>query len=580
MGFGIFALGMSVALVVQLLVGQGEIRPHGAVASTSDVCSQLGVSQLKAGGNAVDAAITTMLCMGITHPQYAGIGGGGLMVIHDHKSQEPEHQTHMLDFRETMPANYPIAEVKGSYSNEREISSTVVGGRAVGVPGEVKGMAEAHARFGHLHWSQLFAPIIAMARDGFHYSPTFHLDMKRRQRHMREAEKTSGGVSMIKEFFRELNSSGADGRVRRPRLAQTLESIARNGPDAFYTGPIADSIVKAVNGNGGAMSLEDLKSYAVLEREPLKESIGEYTVETFPAPASGAYLLRLLAELADLKRKKGWDAQDPEFFADFARVQQRAFACRSGLGDPGTDSSSPVKTHEANMLRKDEKTGTLSSLSQLCHGSKGDEIEKKGTSHIAVVDSNELMVSVSTSMNWWFGGLLVTETGILLNSHMADFDWSSEAGANAPQPGNRPLSGMSPTVVYHSERPCLKRFAIGGVNATKITAGVAQVTANLILFDQSGPDALAAPRLFCDTRHCQFQNDPRQWAKGKSAANYIKAIREAVPDGVEVELLEETTEATPANQQCNVVALAGHFGNGTRPEAFTDKYLDWGGESY
>ncbi|XP_067666065.1 glutathione hydrolase 1 proenzyme-like [Haliotis asinina] len=492
----VFAVAVTVSLILTIYLGPPQIGEHAAVASDVGVCSDMGLVILKKGGNAVDAAVTTLLCLGVVNSHSSGLGGGGFMLVYDHKIK----QSTAYDFRETSPR-----AAKDSLFPTRE--STMSGGKAVAVPGELRGLEMAHKDFGKLTWSEVVLPAADLARKGFNVTRDLADVLKNKFK----VDDFKG--TLLGQLYVRNNQFVTQGTfIVRPDLAKTLDAIAEKGADEFYKGEIAKSIVKAVKDRGGVMTMADMANYQVIKRQVLTTSFRGSTVVTLPAPTSGPILLLML----NMMERFNWtqaNISDASTYHDMIEIFKYAYAHQGLLGDP--DFVPNMRNTSLNIIAKkyaielanlvDNDTHPISHY----HPLYAPEVNK-GTTHLSVVDTSELMVSVTSTINDIFGSKVTTTTGILLNNEMSDFSFPNFTRVkdlppnknNFLEPGEpkRPLSSMVPTVIYHPGYPCALRMAIGGSNGSRIIAGVAETIANVLAFGM-GRDivrAIESPRIYDD----------------------------------------------------------------------------------
>lgn len=473
---------------------QGE---SGAVASEHILASRAGVAILERGGNAVDAAVATAFAVCVVNPTSCGIGGGGFMVIHLAESG----RTVALDYRETAPA----AASRDLFVRDGQVVANLSlrGGLAVGVPGEVRGMAEALREHGTLSLSQALAPAIRLAKGGFPVGA--HLASAIAEHH----EAIAAVPALARNLLRQDGSPKREGdKLAFPELGRTLERIGAEGADAFYQGEIAKEIVASVQAAGGLLTREDLADYRPQWREPLALEFAGATVFTMPPPSSAGVALHVLGvlrgdDLAGLGR-------DSAAYAHLlVEAMKHGFADRARVyGDPAAGEV-PV----ARLLAP-ETLGAVRSkivadavLAAPDYGvfaarAATPVADDSGTSHLSVMDRHGNAVACTTTINTAFGAMLVAgETGILLNNEMDDF--SARPGvpntfgligaeANAIAPGKRPLSSMAPTVVV---RDGVAQLAAGGSGGPRILSATLQVVLNAIAFELPAADAVRAPRL-------------------------------------------------------------------------------------
>ncbi|XP_028402412.1 glutathione hydrolase 1 proenzyme-like [Dendronephthya gigantea] len=478
----IFALAVTVALIVDIYTGDHNVG-HGVVSSDSAQCSMIGESILKKGGSAVDAAIATTLCVGVVCPESSGIGGGGFMLV-----QSPEGVVKVIDFREVAPA----ASTKDMFGKDKKTSLS--GGLAVAVPGQVLGLEKAHEMFGKLKWKELFNPAIALARNGFKIHNTT-------EKWLKDEIISDDLEEIVKRFFRFTTNI-----TKRPKLADTLQVIADQGSSGFYSGAVAESIVNTVIKNKGILTLDDLKSYTVETRQPLSSNYQDYRLFTAGPPASGAVLLSALNILEGFNLTAA-NSNDTIVYHYIVETLKFVYAQRSHLADPGfvkmrniTDVM--LSKEEANMLR-DRINISKTETDPSYYGPFFDSPPNKGTSHVAVIDRKGGIVTVTSTINGPFGSKLYTPTGIVLNNEMDDFSRPhvsnfygvSPSKANYIEPGKRPLSSITPVIALYKPDLCGRQVVLGASGGSRITSAIIQVLLNKLTFDRSLKEAIEWPRL-------------------------------------------------------------------------------------
>lgn len=476
---------------------QPVLAPHGMVASQEWRATQIGVTVLERGGNAVDAAVAVAFALAVTHPRAGNIGGGGFMLVH----LAERNETVAIDYRETAPA----AIARDSFlddTGEADPQKSRDTGLAVGVPGTVAGLAlalEEHGS-GRFTLAQLLDPAIHLARNGIIVDEDLADSLPSGQ--LRLVRWPSSRRIFLKPDGEALERGD---RLVQTDLANTLEAIAKHGPAAFYEGPIADKIAEAVRAAGGVMTSEDLRRYRPREREPVRGSYRGYDILSMPPPSSGgAHLVQLLNILEGFPLGElGAGAADTLHL--LIEAMKLAYADRAEfLGDPdwvkvplkGLTS----KAYAAALRDRIDRERARPSADIR----PGDPLAHEGdnTTHFSIVDRFGNAVSNTTTLNFSYGlGLVADGTGVLLNNQLDDF--SAKPGtpnayglvggeANAPQPGKRPLSSMSPTIVLKDGKPFLVTGSPGG---SRIITTVLQVISNVIDHDMSIAEAVAAPRL-------------------------------------------------------------------------------------
>ena len=458
----------------------------GAVASPDRYGALAAEEILKAGGNAVDAAVATAFALAVTYPEAGNLGGGGFMTL------LVDGKPYFLDYRETAPAA-ARAEMFLGADGEPVADLSQYGNLAVGTPGTVRGMAMAHKRFGKLPWAQVLAPAIGYARDGFLVTPQLIgiLDGSRAPLAKTNFETHFGGLKAGELF-------------RQPALAEVLTRIAKGGDKAFYQGQTADLIVAQMARGPvkGLITKADLAAYKAVWRAPLQATWRGYDVITAPPPSSGGIALM---QLLLIKQAAGTLFADvplnsPHYIHLVAEIEKRVFADRAEyLGDPDF-----VKVPVDALIAPDylaRRAGEIDPEKPSPTPSVKPGLERPQTTHFSIVDRWGNAVSSTYTINGWFGaGVVVEGAGFLLNNEMDDF--SAKPGApnmfgvvggeaNAIAPGKRPLSSMTPTILTHNGQVAM---VIGTPGGSRIFTSVFQVLADVYDHGLSLADAQTAQR--------------------------------------------------------------------------------------
>jgi len=428
------------------------------VAAANPLATEAGYEVIRAGGNAIDAAIAVQLVLGLVEPQSSGLGGGAFLLYHDARTR----RITAFDGRETAPAAAKPDRFLDAAGKPLAFYDAVVGGRSVGVPGTVRLLEAVHRRHGRLPWPRLFQRAITLAEEGFAISPRLNTLV---------AAETHWGQDRAHDYF-----VGADGkarpvgeRLRNPAYARTLRALAAQGAKAFYAGAIAEDIVRTVTQarNPGDMTLDDLARYAVEMREPVCGGYRSYRVCGMPLPSSGGTtVLQVLAmlepyDIASMGAASFWSVH----FA--SEAERLAYADRSVyMADPGFFQPPPGLLdrdylHARSLLISVNRSLGVATPGDPAHRAarapalawgRDAAAEFPSTSHVAIVDRDGNAVSMTTTIEDGFGSRLMTEGGFLLNNELTDFSFApTEAGkavANRVEGGKRPRSSMSPTIVY------------------------------------------------------------------------------------------------------------------------------------
>ena len=473
------------------------VAKHGMVASQEKRATRVGVEILKAGGNAVDAAVATGFALAVTHPQAGNIGGGGFMLVH----LASRNETVAIDYRETAPAAMTrdlFLDEKGEADPKKSRDSAL----GVGVPGTVAGLALAHEKYGSGKFtlSDLIAPAIRLAREGFEVDDELADTLPRAQ--LRLARWPASAKIFLERDGTALTRGD---RLVQSDLASSLEAIAARGPRAFYEGPLADKIAAGVRANGGIMTADDLKNYQAIVRSVVRGSYRGYAIASMPPPSSGGvHLIQILNILEGFPLRE-LGAGSAAAYHLMIEAMKRAYADRAQfLGDPAFATvpvAGLISKRYAAELRKTIDPERARPSQEIRAGNPPPH-EGDNTTHFSVVDSEGNAVANTTTLNFFYGlGLVAEGTGILLNNELDDF--AAKAGApnafglvgseaNAPGPGKRPLSSMSPTIVFRDGRVFLVTGTHGG---SRIITMVAQVILNMVDHQMNIAEAVAAPRI-------------------------------------------------------------------------------------
>ncbi|HEX4601696.1 MAG TPA: gamma-glutamyltransferase [Gemmatimonadales bacterium] len=462
---------------------------HGMVVTSHPLASEVGVAILQRGGNAVDAAVAVGFALAVVHPVAGNIGGGGFMVI-----RMRSDTVRALDFREVAPSRATpdmYVDTAGSVTG-----ASLTGHLAVGVPGSVAGLFEAHHKFGSLPWKDLLAPAITLAREGF------ALDAARSHQIALGAERLGRFPASQAQFLVNGAAPPPGAHLVQPDLARTLTLIADSGPSVFYHGAIADLIVQEMQRGGGLITKEDLAGYRAKWRTPLQIAYEGYAIYTMPPPSGGGVTL---AEL--LNTMEGYRPLAP--FGSAALMHQQAEAMRRAYTDRNTYLGDPdfVTMPLARLLSK-SYAAELRAAIDPGHATPtrpvaGPRAEGPETTHYSIVDAEGNAVSCTTTLNNDFGSAVtVAGGGFLLNDEMDDFTTAPgrpnlfglvQGAANAIAPGKRMLSAMTPSIVLDPAGGVV--LVLGSPGGSRIPTAVYQVVTDVIDQDMPLADAIAAPRL-------------------------------------------------------------------------------------
>jgi len=474
----------------------------GMVVSANPLASEAGISMLRKGGNAVDAAVATAMTISVVEPFSAGIGGGGFLLM-----SSSTGEINALDFRERAP----LKATKNMYLDAQgkvRLNLSVNGYLAVATPGTVAGLYEVHHRYGKLPWQEVMKPAIALAQDGFVISQAVTWRSIQVLEPRKQALLDNPAARQIFTHDGELYQPGE--RLVQRDLARTLREIAKN-PQSFYTGNIAQAIATDMAKNGGLITLDDLKAYKPIWRTPICGNFRTSKVCSMPPPSSGGvHLLQILNIIGDTDLKSlGWHSADALHL--MVEAMKIAFADRSEyLGDPDfvkvpvQQLLSPAYTKkrraEISMSLARPSVEVKPGLGQSSPLLKSKESLE--TTHLNVVDEQRNAVSLTFTVNNGFGsGVVVPGIGMLLNDEMDDFAAAPGVPnvfgliggeANAIAPRKTPLSSMTPTIVTENGR---LRLATGAPGGSTIITQVLQIVLNVLEYKMNAGEAVSVPRI-------------------------------------------------------------------------------------
>ncbi len=499
--------------------GEEPVRArHGMVVSVHRLASDAGLQVLKDGGNAVDAAVATGFALAVVHPVAGNLGGGGFMLIRDHTGK-----TTFIDYREKAP----LAASEGMYMDPRgnvDGEASVLGYRSIATPGSVAGLVYAERKYGKLGLKRAMTAAIGLARNGFVLTAP-------EARELTDAD--LGKFADSKRIFqRDGNFYMAGETFRQPELAETLERIAAD-PEEFYHGKMARQLVEDLKKGGALLTLDDLKQYAVVEREPVISTFHNYTVISAPPPSSGGLALEeALNILEGYDLKKLGDRSAAAMHLE-TEAWRRAFMDRSDyLGDPdynqiptaaltGKDYAAAwrrtIEPEQASPSATLARPAGFLPAAAKTAGRRG--AESPDTTHYSVVDGEGNAVAVTTTLNNGFGSHVTSGSlGLLLNDEMDDFAAKPGAAnmfglvqgpANAIAPGKRPLSSMTPTIVLEDGK---LRYVLGSPGGGRIISTVGNIFLSLAEGGLNIQEAVDAPRF-----HHQYLPDILYLEPGFSA---------------------------------------------------------------
>ena len=492
------------------------------VATANPEASKAGYDVLKAGGSAIDALVAVQMVLGLVEPQSSGLGGGAFVVYYDAANQKLT----TFDGRETAPQEATPELFQDENGEPLSFYDAVVGGRSVGTPGTVKLMGELHDRYGTMPWEDLLAPATKLAQEGFIVSPRLADAIKGSEERLARYPET-------KAYFFNLDGTPleAGSRLQNAQYYETLRFLATYGADEFYTGQIAKKIVSQVRGaldNPGVLSEQDFLSYRVKERAPVCLPYKEYDICGMGPPSSGALTVGQILGITEQFDLAALGPNSPEAWQIIGDASRLAFADR-GRYIADTDFvpmpqgllDKPYLAERAKLITKGKALESVKAGEpEWRHPIKQANdiaIELPSTSHISIVDKDGNAVSVTTTIENGFGSNLMSN-GFLLNNELTDFSFKSHQDgfpiANRLEPGKRPRSSMSPTIVMKDNKPYL---VVGSPGGSRIIGYVAKTLIAHLEWGMDIQEAITLPNML--NRFGTYDLE-----KGTEAETYAKAL--------------------------------------------------------
>lgn len=483
------------------------------VSSANPLASEAGLKILEKGGNAIDAAIAIQMVLNVVEPQSSGIGGGALLLYYD----KEEGRVLAFDGRETAPAQADENLFLDEEGDPLSMREAIIGGQSVAVPGLLKMVEEVHGEYGKLPWKELFTPAIEIATNGFPISHRLH--------HLIEKTPRLKTFTLPKEYLFTQGKPKPIGEIlKNPKFAETLRLIAEQGSDPFYRGEIAQHIVHSVQNapvSPGLLSLEDLANYRPRKRAPLQTSYRNFTIYGFPPPSSGGIVIAQMLTMLEDYDLSAYDLGAPPFINLFCAASRLAYADRNYyIADPDFFPVPTQRLLDRSYLQ--ERGATLMALSEVSQGSfPGEGVdccppllisvapEFSSTSQICVVDAEGNAVSMTTSIENAFGSTLMVG-GFFLNNQLTDFslvpEQEGKKAANRIEPGKRPMSSMSPTLVFHKgDNKFL--LTVGSAGGAPIIDYVAQILFGVLDFHLNIQEAIDFPNYTSLKKAIELEQD-------------------------------------------------------------------------
>ncbi|XP_029288120.1 glutathione hydrolase 7-like isoform X2 [Cottoperca gobio] len=458
-----FAIGVTIALILCINLGGSLVFVNGAVVSDHERCTLLSQRVLHDGGSSVDAAITAALCLGVVHPHVSGVGGGGVMLVHDIQKNE----TRVISFQGTAPTTLKEEMLQ----NVLELKA----GLQVGVPGLLRGLHHAHSLYGSLSWEDVVARAAAVAKEGFNVS--LGLD----------------GHALLPGSYLKMSS-----------LARVLEAGLSN----FYDGIFSQEIEDEVQANGGVLSRADISDYSVQVEQPVEGLYDEFVIQVPPPPSTGAALISAL-NILDYLHFNGNNNIDNQTHHWVAEV------LKGGLGEPKSSVTellfNVLSKTQAEVLRQRINSSHTSPADSIVHSLQTERMAGK----VVVMGPDDLIVSVASSLGTLFGSRIITQSGVVLNSLILNFSWPNKTRSqlltsqkNRVQPGKRPLSPLMPTIVVPAWHKCGSYVALSSAGGQQSLSVIIQVLISALSFHKENNDSLSLRRLHPQRQPNRLLVDP------------------------------------------------------------------------
>ncbi|KAM6298077.1 glutathione hydrolase 5 proenzyme [Aegotheles albertisi] len=494
----LLTLGVLVVVVALVVIlTQPRCGPqrylHGAVAADTETCSIIGRDILKSGGTAVDAAIAGLICTSVMNPQSSGLGGGVVFTIYNASTGTVE----VINARETAPRVFPHDLLSRCGIN------SVIGGRWIAVPGELRGYEEAHKRYGRLPWKALFEPTIKLLSEPLVISPVMHKIIHHPLFSI-PGKKLCPLICNGQRFLKHGET------FRWPALQQTLRAIAENGAAAFYEGQIGKALVEDLRKAGSSISLEDLQAYKVEVSSALNITLNNHTTVFSPGPPMGGaalmFILKILEEYKLHEASLATPKEKVETYHRIAEALKFGNMLRRHMSDPAFSEAQvnvgtmlSDKIVELARSRIDDHGDHPLNHYNLLESIYNHSYKSKGTSHISVLAADGSAVSATSTINYPFGSFEYSnQTGIILNNELADFCIANRS----IKPGERPPSAMVPSILVSKTGDML---VIGGAGGTWIVSATAMAIINKLWFGYDLEHAISAPVMHTEDSKILFE---------------------------------------------------------------------------
>ncbi|KAL1771602.1 gamma-glutamyltransferase 5 [Sigmodon hispidus] len=502
LGLGLVAIVLAVVLSHPQASCGPEAFAHAAVAADSKICSDIGRAILQQQGSPVDAAIAALICTGVVNPQSMGLGGGVIFTIYNATTGKVE----VINARETVPARH----VQGLLDQCKKAQPLGTGAQWIGVPGELRGYAEAHRRHGRLPWAQLFQPTITLLREGFRVPSVLSQFLNN------SFLKPYLYSSTLRQlFFNGTETLRSQDPFPWPALANTLEIVAAEGAEAFYTGRLGHMLLEDIATQGSQLTVQDLAAFQPEVVAALEMPLGDYTLYSPPPPAGGAilsFILNVLKGFNFSAEMVTWPEGKVNMYHHLVETLKFAKGQKWRLWDPyshpGTQNNSQDLLGEALAQHTRQQIDGRGDHQLNHYNMTGVRGSKMGTSHVSVLGEGGSAVSATSTINTPFGAMVYSpRTGILLNNELLDLCWRHVPDSTVippPVPGERPPSCMVPSILVNKAQG--SKLVIGGAGGELIISAVVQTIINKLWLGFDLKKAIAAPILHVNSQgHVEYE---------------------------------------------------------------------------
>jgi gamma-glutamyltranspeptidase/glutathione hydrolase len=466
----------------------------GIVVSAHPLATKLGVSILKKGGNAVDAAVATALGLGVAAPAFSGIGGGGFALIWLAR----EDKALFVDYRERAPHSAREAMFRVTRTGKVVRDENSAGYKAVAVPGAIAGHSLMLEKYGRMSLREVITPAVSYARKGVQVTKALAFAWKQSAPKLKRF-KMSNAIYLKKgKPYREGD------KITLKELAKSYSAIAQEGPSEFYSGRIAKRIIEDMESNGGLLSSEDLESFNPTVRDPVHGTYKDFEIISAPPPSSGGSIILETLNMLENYPLQSCGHNSGQALHTIAETLSRGYLnCRAHICDPDFSRTSLDRLISKEVAKALSSTIKPGAASLPLRPADLSSMPTSSTSHLVAVDSEHNIASVTESIECYFGsGIVVPDTGIILNDTMHDFDPNPNQ-PNSVAPWKIPMSSMSPSIILKNGTPFLTAGSAGG---TRIVSSTLQAILNVLEFGMSIKKAVSAPRMHIQQNQVQLEN--------------------------------------------------------------------------